>query len=110
MENNIKNFIEEGEKEFEEKFLKLTYKPKDWLSSSIIEEGTHAVCSKEEKYKIKDWHSSRQISLIKMIVEMVEKNKRKIAKRDDPLHYSDTWNDALDTISSKLSSLVNGEK
>lgn len=37
------------------------------------------------------------------IIKMCEEMKRHIAKRDDPLHYSDTYNQALEDIIERLS-------
>ena len=61
MTQNIKNFIENGEKEFEEKFGFL---------NNIIE--SHCIIGAKEwnwGKEIKRFIYSRQISLIKMIVE-----------------------------------------
>lgn len=88
---NIKNFIEEGEKEFEEKF---------WKTNCEIQ-GTKFMT---------DWHKHSQISLIKMIVEMVESEKKDGIALCMGCDCNEEYNQALDTISSKLSSLVNGEK
>ena len=92
MNNKIKNFIEEGEKEFEEKFF--------------IDNGKIPV---EEYVDIKQFISSRQISLIKIIVEMVESEKEKVPSKDDDSIYPivvEEINKKLDTISSKLKDLI----
>ena len=105
MNKNIKNFIEEGEKE-----LKGRFAMKDW--DIYIE---HATLVED----IQKFISSRQISLIKMIVEMVESekvkrlglnNKMKDDRFHDRLeinHDISVHNKTLDTISSKLKELIN---
>jgi len=121
MTKNIKNFIEEGEKESFEELKKQCA-------------GHYDVSLPPE---VLSWHSSRQISLIKMIVEMVESEKKdkvssccglretyckhtrqqmicdcgggacpcgnpsKLVFNDIKVH-----NQALDTISSKLKELI----
>jgi len=105
MTQNIKNFIEEGEKEFE------------GFGKTKINGATFDYTNLYSK--LKDWHSSRQISLIKMIVEMVESEKKiktfpqslntwdGKTEHFERLSSSDiNFNQALDTISSKLKDLV----
>ncbi len=92
---NIKNFILEGEEEFDKEFTEVSCE-----------------CGARDLFdfsKVKQFISSRQISLIKMIVEMVESEKY-TGKSELELDAYKGFNQALDTISSKLSSLVNGEK
>ena len=99
MTNQIKNFIENGEKLFDDKF-ELDYDGRPCFEIS----------------EIKQFISSRQISLIKMIVENEMQDVEKAIKwANDPYTkgYSQSWlsgyqkayeqvkND-LDTISSKL--------
>ena len=104
MINQIKNFILEGEKEFEEKFNSYE-EPEKYLTNRDIENG-----------KLKahlDWHKQRQISLIKMIVDMVESEKIQNPQStfaspiDEYLwHENNGVNKGLDTISSKLKILI----
>lgn len=64
MENNIKNFIEEGEKEFDKRFPSIesySQRSGDYTEAPIPH--------------IKAFISSRQISLIKMIVESINQYK-----------------------------------
>jgi len=97
---NIKNFIEESEKELKE----------EW-NSFVKDTREYGEFPEVLVQHIEDfWYeksSSRQISLIKMIMEMVESEKSKDCYGKN---MENIYNDALDTISSKLSSLVNGEK
>jgi len=97
MTNQIKNFIEEGEKEFDK----------------LFDKQFHATYQ-----DAKQFISSRQISLIKMIVEMVESekkcNKTAYIKYTEPTEWDFTEEDkkinqALDTISSKLLELTDGK-
>ena len=87
MTNQIKNFIEEGEKEYEEKFC----------HNLDDTEGVLSFYETTQAENVKQFISSRQISLIKMIVEMME---------SEPI-YTKTFSPEirlinLDTISSKL--------
>lgn len=117
MTNQIKNFIEEGEKEFEEKFgdpMKKKY------GKGFVLYCTN--CNGKSYDDIKQFISSRQISLIKMIVEMCEDEKREL-KQDcneclscesgmsncDVRDQDRQFNKALDTISSKLKTLTDGK-
>ena len=102
MTQQIKNFIEEGEKSFDKKWVKL------------FEEGSWPMIGIE----LKQFISSRQISLIKMIVDMVESekkcNKTAYIKYTEPTEWDFTEEDkkinqALDTISSKLLELTDGK-
>ena len=68
--SSIKNYIEEGEKEFEEKFCTI-YDTPVFVDSGILKE-TYPLLNTKNGNEIKQFISSRQISLIKMIVEMVE--------------------------------------
>lgn len=93
MNQNIKNFIEEGEKEFDK--IEITGIG-EWKTSA-------------DRNNIKQFISSRQISLIKMIVEMCEEESEILnAYSSDDLQ--DARNSggiqALDTISSKLKTLI----
>jgi len=67
MTNQIKNFIEEGEK------LKEEYN--NFMESPAIENDWDSVKDGSFNWWIEKF-SSRQISLIKMIVEMVESEKK----------------------------------
>jgi len=106
MTQNIKNFIENGEKEFEEKFGFL---------NNIIE--SHCIIGAKEwnwGKEIKRFIYSRQISLIKMIVEMVESEKKNMASVsdiDNEIYQAQHlgYKTALDTISSKLKTLTDGK-
>ena len=83
MNQNIKNFIEEGEKEFDKEIEKLDdiyYKSNDGYDALIeyLNSKDNLLCRDmaypETQYeldpdKVKQFISSRQISLIKMIVE-----------------------------------------
>jgi hypothetical protein len=96
MTQNIKNFIEEGEKEL----LNL-------IGETILIRDTNFATKDEND--IKQFISCRQISLIKMIVDMVESEK--LFEEDAPfegLNDNDykIFNQALDTISSKLKELL----
>lgn len=64
MNQNIKNFIEEGEKEFDKEFSNVI-----WQEQCI--QGSYVLSYKEKEApnRLKHFISSRQISLIKMIVE-----------------------------------------
>jgi predicted sugar kinase len=93
MTNQIKNFIENVENEFEEKFGKFNF-----------------------SINIKNWHKQRQISLIKMIVEIVESEidrNIKIDKMQDGLKTENKVDTSVfletlkDTISSKLKEIIN---
>ena len=66
MTNELKNFIKEDEKEFEEKFEH----SKTCQSYKRLGEDEYYCMLKN----IKDWHKQRQISLIKMIVGDLESN------------------------------------
>lgn len=119
MTQNIKNFIEEGEKEFEEKFCEAPA-----ISGSITDSDECCTCGEdlglemydafEKGYEmatsdIKEWHSSRQISLIKMIVESIKSEKVEVEYGTPELeqqYWDRGFNSALDTISSKLKELV----
>ena len=96
MNQNIKNFIEEGEKEFDK--IEITGIG-EWKTSA-------------DRNNIKQFISSRQISLIKMIVEMVESEKKETRFLDNgTMSVVGNWanpvfNSALDTISSKLKELI----
>lgn len=98
---NIKNFILEGEEEFDKEFTEVSCE-----------------CGARDLFdfsKVKQFISSRQISLIKMIMEMVESGKKEVYflnYKEDSIENAENRgnNQALNTISSKLSSLVNGEK
>jgi len=99
-DNNLKNFIEEGEKEFDRKFV-VHCSDGDLLGKD--DDG-----GKEVK-RCKNFISSRQISLIKMIVEMVESEKRDqydFGIQDPAYAEQEGFNQALDTISSKLKTLI----
>ncbi len=108
---NIKNFIEEGEKEFEEKFLYWVV-----LGSTLNDGSIRRFKAVEpDAEEVIKFISSRQISLIKMIMEMVESGKKEVYflnYKEDSIENAENRgnNQVLDTISSKLSSLVNGEK
>lgn len=65
MNKSIKNFILEGEKEFEEKY--------DCIISDSQSDIYGDRISSFRSQQIKDFLYSRQISLIKIIMEMVEK-------------------------------------
>jgi len=84
MEEKIKNFIEEGKKEFEDRF------PDYELDA---ESQGHETIRKN----LKQFISSRQISLIKMIVEEI---------KDINVHEFNTREELIDTISSKLKELI----
>ncbi len=115
MNQNLKNFIEEGEKEFDEKFINL-------CSIVIPPTGNHKDIDRKEE--VKQFISSRQISLIKMIVEIVEGGKKPKPTKPavDELgrpNLSPTeqfertedrgFNKGLDTISSKLKEVTDGK-
>ncbi|MFA5652455.1 MAG: hypothetical protein WC933_03770 [Candidatus Paceibacterota bacterium] len=143
MNNQIKNFIEEGEKADLEYFAELEHirwsKWQNYLHSFLVwnndikgwvlphEKKEHwqsqintpyQLLSEKEKDSDRDQvipylkrFSSRQISLIKMIVEMVESEKKEYTPTyPNPVYYQDALakncNDTLDTISSKLKSLT----
>ncbi len=111
MENQIKNFIEEGEKEFNKEIEKLNdiyYDTDGYEKLKFYLKTSNNLLCRSEVYpetqyeldpdKIKQFISSRQISLIKMIVEEI----------NDINFYS--WNEETqrmikDTISSKLKEL-----
>jgi len=100
MTNQIKNFIEEGDKEFEEiseRQIFLLNGKKGTLKNTIIYES------------LKKDRKQFAISLIKKIVEMMESEK----KDDTPEEHFDLtqtgFNQALDTISSKLLALTDGK-
>lgn len=100
---NIKEWLQQGEKEFEEKFPIFTV---DSLYNEpvIIKEGLvdDIACGHNEIRKILlDWHKQRQISLIKMIVE----DGRKFSEEQNP-YDTIALDKFLDTISSKLNSLI----
>ena len=91
MTQNIKNFIEEGEKEL----LNIIGE------TTLVKDENWATKNKED---IKQFISSRQISLIKMIVE--ENNKAKLGKEyTGSIDFKLGYNTAIDTISSKLKEL-----
>jgi hypothetical protein len=101
MTNQIKNFILEGEKELKDSLLNewgVDNRASDSFDNWIIKKS-----------------SSRQISLIKMIVEMVESEKKEEYLYHDEYYHSNhecdvlTHNQALDTISSKLKELTDGK-
>ena len=114
---NIKEFLESGEKEFDEKF-------------TPARNGDY---TEHPRPHILAWHNSRQISLIKMVVEMCESEKKytEDTVNEDGGRYGycnfcedhisqhneeeklicgcDYHNSALDTISSKLKELTDGK-
>jgi hypothetical protein len=96
MENQIKNFIEEGEKSFDKKWVKL------------FEEGSWPMIGIE----LKQFISSRQISLIKMIVEdtILELGKinflEDITGEENRKLTLERYRKFRDTISSKLKAII----
>jgi len=111
MTNQIKNFIEEGKKELRE-YFDINLKPK------------HNGIKDLDREILVNFISSRQISLIKMIVEMVESEKKDTMVINTNPGGSNAgcktcggqencqcemYNQALDTISSKLLELTNGK-
>ena len=137
MNQNIKNFIDEGEKADLEYFAELEHirwsKWQNYLHSFLVwnndikgwvlphEKKEHwqsqintpyQLLSEKEKDSDRDQvipylkrFSSRQISLIKMIVEMVESEKY-TGKSELELDAYKGFNKGLDTISSKLKELL----
>jgi hypothetical protein len=110
MDNQIKNFIEETEEKFEEL----------WGGWDGAPEGT----TKGLDYYTKEFICSRQISLIKMIVEEGDRLKYTFKKvdwgdgiitdenvEDETICLAEAqgFNRALDTISSKLKELTDGK-
>lgn len=79
MNQNIKNFILEGEKEFEERFLVNVKNKLGWKLPRIAyvweESGKEEVEWEDMEKELKQFISSRQISLIKMIVEEINQYK-----------------------------------
>ena len=96
MENQIKNFIEEGEKSFDKKWVKL------------FEEGSWPMIGIE----LNQFISSRQISLIKMIVEdtILELGKinflEDITGEENRKLTLERYRKFRDTISSKLKAII----
>ena len=71
MTNQIKNFIQEGENEFHSKFVEFASDGSSYGAGlRIIHAGT--IDDREILDNIKQFISSRQISLIKMIVERMK--------------------------------------
>ena len=131
MTQNIKNFIEEGEKELMKRFVTR-------CSDGDLLGGKNDNDGKEVK-RLKKFISSRQISLIKMIVEMVESEKKerpirsleelalgmakfenlseedkvKVKNKDNGFYIKNVeyvvHNQTLDTISSKLKAITDGK-
>jgi len=99
MTQNIKNFIEEGEKEFE------------GFGKTKINGATFDYTNLYSK--LKDWHSSRQISLIKMIVDdtILELGKinflEDITGEENRKLTLERYRKFRDTISSKLKEVAN---
>jgi hypothetical protein len=113
MPNKIKNFIEEGSelREFLTKEVETIY---DMVSIMNPQSKAEFVAVALPNLATNTFHrnNSRQISLIKMIVEMVESEKKKeYLYHDEDFHSNHecdvlTHNQALDTISSKLKALI----
>ena len=106
MNQNIKNFILEGEKEFDDVFKNTQRMNLDIpiINSETLIESTH-------RKKLKQFISSRQISLIQMIVDMCEYNKSGLFDEETntilPMNDQDKYNNqAIDTISSKLKEII----
>ena len=120
MTNQIKNFILEGEKEFDKEFVSSD-------GTYILDSNLHLANGDiiNTPTQLKQFISSRQISLIKMIVEMVESEKKidpikngmdrgynpraYDRERKETIIYNKGNNQALDIISSKLSELTDGK-
>jgi len=138
MNQNIKNFIEEGEKELLEELAELEHQQwcdwsrnlrttekltperimrweELWINYKDLPEDQK---ESDRKYarKVLEKSSSRQISLIKMIKDMVESEKKDALDKTRDKIVKDGYgylyerlighNIALDTISSKLTSLI----
>ena len=115
MENQIKNFIEEERNESELAVFwdkMASYLPKSIERSALGDEKIF-IAFKATYPEIK---KHIQISLIKMIVEMVESEKEEEHKAYDCENFEScamftrhtrSYNQALDTISSKLKSIIN---
>ena len=131
MNQNIKNFIEESEKELMKRFV-TRCSDGDLLGGKNDDDG-------KEVKRLKKFISSRQISLIKMIVEMVESEKKerpirsleelalgmakfenlseedkvKVKNKDNGFYIKNVeyvvHNQTLDTISSKLKAITDGK-
>ena len=101
MTNQIKNFIEEGEKELIQKVQEL--EPSGFNILSPASDNGYYL----DEDKAKEWYHSSQISLIKMIVGMVESEKKVIlSKRDEEDSvYINEYNKGLETIIRQLSNL-----
>lgn len=118
MTNQIKNFIEEGEEELICEVMDDYLRDARFGEKLITKEDEkeHLVVMRKHFEKLKQFISSRQISLIKMIVEMVESEKKEglngenLPFENSPDIYGNQriesfkkgHNQALDTISSKL--------
>lgn len=110
MNESIKNFILEGEKEFEEKINKFphwgdeVYSPGD--EEFIVELNSVGV---EE---LKQFISSRQISLIKMIVESIklpEYDHSKCPIKETCIGYQNAESDLENIKAELLSELTDGK-
>ena len=100
MNKSIKNFIKEGEKKFEEFYDKYN------------SENGGLLYPNRTKDKLKQFISSRQISLIKMIVEEISKTPTTTTSDKMPPFrvYEMTGKEFKDTISSKLKELTDGKQ
>lgn len=120
MTQNIKQFIEEGEKSIE----KLA---KNYANASyLVSEESHDEIEEIQALKqLKQFISSRQISLIKMIVERMKEeiwayhklnnewlkkyNVSEELEKELNEMFMHSHNEPLDTISSKLKELTDGK-
>jgi hypothetical protein len=130
----IKNFIEEGEKEFDKGYYTFRFEFTDldgkrkfkvcyWSDGIPKEEALKNVHNYIYGFKnakltdftdnsyVKQFITSRQISLIKMIVEMIDGDIKKMKEDWNPQYNLELQDkcDALDTISSKLKELTDGK-